>query len=145
MLLSKLKISFSQYYFTISYFSAMEKLRIGVKTPKLYHRIFLEMIQMIDSSFSKSKLVFHNMILTCKFLFYLFDCTGKKAKSRNTGEKLKMTWEKMSKSKYNGVEPGDVIDKYGIDTTRLFILFRVSPLLHREWNESCKCCQGYSL
>jgi len=27
-------------------------------------------------------------------------------------------WEKMSKSKYNGEDPGQVISKYGCDMTR---------------------------
>lgn len=34
-------------------------------------------------------------------------------------------WEKMSKSKFNGVDPEDVIKEYGADTVRLFILFKV--------------------
>ena len=34
-------------------------------------------------------------------------------------------WEKMSKSKLNGVDPEDVIIEYGADTVRLFILFKV--------------------
>ena len=34
-------------------------------------------------------------------------------------------WEKMSKSKHNGVDPLDVIKKYGIDAIRLFMLFKV--------------------
>ncbi|VVC31618.1 Hypothetical protein CINCED_3A018979 [Cinara cedri] len=44
------------------------------------------------------------------------------------------TWEKMSKSKYNGVEPIDTINQYGIDTMRLFILSNVAPTSNRNWN-----------
>ena len=30
---------------------------------------------------------------------------------------------KMSKSKHNGVDPQDMIDRYGADTARLFVMF----------------------
>ncbi len=35
------------------------------------------------------------------------------------------SWEKMSKSKYNGVDPQRVIEEYGADTVRIFMLFKV--------------------
>ncbi len=35
------------------------------------------------------------------------------------------SWEKMSKSKYNGVNPQEVINQYGADTVRVFMLFKV--------------------
>ena len=44
-------------------------------------------------------------------------------------------WEKMSKSKNNGVNPLDIIEKYGVDVTRLGILFK-SPLhMDMKWTE----------
>ena len=39
-----------------------------------------------------------------------------------TCEVIKESWEKMSKSKHNGVDPHDVIEKYSV---RLFMLFKV--------------------
>jgi leucyl-tRNA synthetase len=36
-----------------------------------------------------------------------------------------IVYEKMSKSKYNGVDPSAMISKYGADAIRLFILFKV--------------------
>ena len=42
-----------------------------------------------------------------------------------TCEVIKESWEKMSKSKHNVVDPHDVIKKYGADTVRLFMLFKV--------------------
>jgi leucyl-tRNA synthetase len=42
----------------------------------------------------------------------------------------------MSKSKYNGVAPGDVIGKYGADTARMFILFKAPPEKDLEWDEA---------
>ncbi|KAF1965841.1 leucyl-tRNA synthetase [Bimuria novae-zelandiae CBS 107.79] len=47
----------------------------------------------------------------------------------------KISYEKMSKSKYNGVDPGATIAKYGADVTRAHMLFQapVSDVL--EWDE----------
>src|SRR3990167_7297254 len=44
--------------------------------------------------------------------------------------------EVMSKSKGNTVDPDSVIDKYGADTLRLFILFAAPPEDQLEWNDS---------
>ena len=42
----------------------------------------------------------------------------------------------MSKSKYNGVDPARVIDRYGADTARMFILFKAPPEKDLEWDEA---------
>nr|CAD7197252.1 unnamed protein product [Timema douglasi] len=52
---------------------------------------------------------------------------------KDTGQPVITTWEKMSKSKHNGVDPDDMLKDYGIDTTRLLILADVSPTSHRHW------------
>ncbi len=54
----------------------------------------------------------------------------------NSGEKLEVIYEKMSKSKYNGVDPSGVIDKFGADTSRLFILFKAPPEKDLEWDDA---------
>jgi leucyl-tRNA synthetase len=53
-----------------------------------------------------------------------------------TGESLETFYEKMSKSKYNGVDPAVVIDKYGADTARMFILFKAPPEKDLEWDDA---------
>ena len=42
----------------------------------------------------------------------------------------------MSKSKYNGVDPAAVIDRYGADTARMFILFKAPPEKDLEWDDA---------
>lgn len=58
-----------------------------------------------------------------------------KPKIRKTGEIANISWEKMSKSKYNGVDPTECIKKYGADTTRAHILFQVPVSEVLEWDE----------
>ncbi|MGB7413788.1 MAG: leucine--tRNA ligase [Thermosynechococcaceae cyanobacterium] len=54
-------------------------------------------------------------------------------KDPETGETLEVFYEKMSKSKYNGVPPEEVTNKYGADTARLFTLFKAPPEKDLEW------------
>jgi leucyl-tRNA synthetase len=44
--------------------------------------------------------------------------------------------EKMSKSKNNGVDPQALIDQYGADTARLFIMFASPPEQSLEWSDA---------
>jgi leucyl-tRNA synthetase len=45
-------------------------------------------------------------------------------------------WTTMSKSKNNGVDPQDLIDKYGADTARLYTMFTAPPEATLEWNDA---------
>jgi len=49
---------------------------------------------------------------------------------------LTVSFDKMSKSKYNGVDPSSVIDRYGADTARMFILFKAPPEKDLEWDDA---------
>ncbi|MGB3298638.1 MAG: leucine--tRNA ligase [Phormidesmis sp.] len=53
-----------------------------------------------------------------------------------TGELLQVSYEKMSKSKFNGVAPSQVLAKYGADTARMFILFKSPPEKDLEWDDA---------
>jgi leucyl-tRNA synthetase len=66
------------------------------------------------------------------------------AKARPIGAKLKADGlpvviggtEKMSKSKNNGVDPQAIIDEYGADTARLFMMFAAPPDQQLEWSDA---------
>ena len=42
----------------------------------------------------------------------------------------------MCKTKNNGVDPQDLIDRYGADTARLFVMFASPPEQTLEWNDA---------
>ncbi|KEF58076.1 leucyl-tRNA synthetase [Exophiala aquamarina CBS 119918] len=52
-----------------------------------------------------------------------------------TGKSPSVTWEKMSKSKYNGVDPSTCIQKFGADALRAHILFAAPVSEVLQWDE----------
>ena len=66
------------------------------------------------------------------------------AKGRPIGAKMKADGlpviiggtEKMAKSKNNGVDPQAIIDQYGADTARLFMMFASPPEQSLEWSDA---------
>lgn len=44
--------------------------------------------------------------------------------------------EKMSKSKNNGIDPDEIIAKYGADTARLFVMFASPPEQTLDWSDT---------
>ncbi|KAI9598632.1 hypothetical protein BDF19DRAFT_430949 [Syncephalis fuscata] len=54
---------------------------------------------------------------------------------RATGQSPSITFEKMSKSKYNGVDPQATIKKHGADCTRLHMMYKAPPTEVLEWEE----------
>ncbi len=66
------------------------------------------------------------------------DARGRVVKAVWTGDGQPVTpggLEKMSKSKNNGVDPQTLIDRYGADTVRLFIMFAAPPDQTLEWSD----------
>ena len=59
---------------------------------------------------------------------------GGKLKSDGTPLEYEMTT--MSKSKNNGVDPQELIEQYGADTARLFVMFASPPEQTLEWNDA---------
>lgn len=60
------------------------------------------------------------------------------------GGRIEVTWEKMSKSKHNGLDPQEVVQQYGVDTVRLYILYAAPPEQDILWNVKSKpwrCCK----
>ncbi|PRP87827.1 leucyl-tRNA synthetase [Planoprotostelium fungivorum] len=62
------------------------------------------------------------------------DPHGQEPKDMKTGLPVVLSSEKMSKSKYNGVDPQPIIDKYGADTVRTFMLFKAPVENVLEWD-----------
>lgn len=65
---------------------------------------------------------------------------GKQYFTKDSDYPVIAIWEKMSKSKHNGVEPRNTISEYGVDTMRLLVLSSVAPTSNRNWNSDSKYC-----
>ncbi len=67
------------------------------------------------------------------------DASGKVTTARRKTDGLIVNYEgvgTMSKSKNNGVDPQDLIEKYGADTARLYTMFTAPPEATLEWNDA---------
>jgi leucyl-tRNA synthetase len=58
------------------------------------------------------------------------------ARLKKDGTPLEYEMTTMSKSKNNGVDPQALIDQYGADTARLFVMFASPPEQTLEWNDA---------
>ncbi|XP_023556474.1 probable leucine--tRNA ligase, mitochondrial isoform X2 [Octodon degus] len=70
------------------------------------------------------------------------DLTGSVPVHAETREPLVVTWEKMSKSKHNGVDPEEVVAQYGVDTARLYLLFAAPPEKDILWDVKTDALPG---
>ena len=59
-----------------------------------------------------------------------------KATDKDGNEVIHTGMTKMSKSKNNGIDPQEMVDKYGADTVRLFMMFASPADMTLEWQES---------
>jgi leucyl-tRNA synthetase len=67
------------------------------------------------------------------------DASGKVLTARRKSDGLVVNYDgvgTMSKSKNNGVDPQDLIEKYGADTARLYTMFTAPPEATLEWNDA---------
>ena len=124
----------------------------------LYARFFHKLLRdqgLVDSNEPFKKLLTQGMVLSDAF--FKLDEKGTKqwillddvetitndkgqitgATQKSTGESLEHAgMSKMSKSKNNGIDPQIMIDKYGADTVRLFIMFAAPAEQTLEWVDS---------
>lgn len=124
----------------------------------LYARFFHKLMR--DEGLVEGDEPFKNLLtqgMVVAPTFYREDAGGKKlwinpadvtvvtdAKGRPVSAKLKAdnlpviigSTEKMAKSKNNGVDPQAIIDAYGADTARLFMMFAAPPDQQLEWSDT---------
>ncbi|KAA8734524.1 leucine--tRNA ligase [Acinetobacter qingfengensis] len=124
----------------------------------LYARFFHKLMR--DEGVVQGNEPFANLLTQGMVLadtFYREDASGKKTwfnpadvelerdeKGRNLSAKYKADGqtviiggqEKMSKSKNNGVDPQAIIDQYGADTARVFMMFAAPPDQSLEWSDA---------
>ena len=62
---------------------------------------------------------------------------GGKLAEKNTGKEVVEKYLKMSKSKYNGVDPVDVLKQYGSDVVRVAMLMQCPPSNSFLYNKHC--------
>ncbi|XP_063117101.1 leucine--tRNA ligase, mitochondrial isoform X2 [Cavia porcellus] len=70
------------------------------------------------------------------------DLTGGVPVHSDTREPLVVSWEKMSKSKHNGMDPEEVVAQYGVDTTRLYLLYAAPPEKDILWDVKTDALPG---
>jgi leucyl-tRNA synthetase len=123
----------------------------------LYARFFHKLLRdegMVESSEPFKKLLCQGMVLADAFYYnnekgtkvwvspndvtIERDEKGRVTKSVDTdGHDVVHTgMTKMSKSKNNGIDPQEMVNKYGADTVRLFMMFAAPAELTLEWQES---------
>ena len=73
-------------------------------------------------------------MMLCNIHNYLF-ALGDEPVAKESGEKLIVKFEKMSKSKHNGVNPEELLAKYGPDAVRIAVLSNMPPKQDMLWDE----------
>ncbi|KAM8869548.1 leucine--tRNA ligase, mitochondrial [Spinachia spinachia] len=58
------------------------------------------------------------------------------------GGRVEVSWEKMSKSKHNGLDPQEVVQQYGVGTVRLYTLYAAPPEQDILWNVKTDALPG---
>ena len=96
-----------------------------VSTPEPFHRLFNQgMIQAYAYRDRRGVYVEHERVVF----------RGEEAYHRDTGEKLTVSVEKMSKSLKNVVNPDAIVQEYGADTLRLYEMYMGPVEASKPWN-----------
>ena len=126
------------------YIGGIEHAVMHLLYARFFHKVLRDM-GLLSSNEPFKRLLTQGMVLGASYysnnenrFLYIeeVEIKGEKAYSKVTGEELISKIEKMSKSKNNGVDPEEMVEKYGADTTRLFIMFAAPPEKELEWNEN---------
>ena len=136
------------------YIGGIEHAILHLLYARFFHKLMRD-VGLVENSEPFTKLLTQGMVVAPTFYRDLPD--GKKQwinpadvdlalddKGRPTGATLKADGqpvviggtEKMSKSKNNGVDPQAIIDQYGADTARLFMMFAAPPDQQLEWSDA---------
>ncbi|HUT54285.1 MAG TPA: leucine--tRNA ligase [bacterium] len=109
----------------------------------LYSRFYTKVLR--DLGYVKfdepfTRLLTQGMVLKesykCAEHGYLFPSEVKDLKCPSCGKAVEVgRKEKMSKSKRNTVDPEEMVNKYGADTMRLYLLFEAPPDKEIDWSE----------
>ncbi len=110
----------------------------------LYARFYTKVLN--DLGFSRHREPFKNLFtqgMVCKETPYCSDCKSFIAKEKIKGDscqrhpnkKFEIKSTKMSKSLGNTVDPEKMINQYGVDALRLFILFAAPPEKQLDWSD----------
>ncbi|VAX76388.1 Leucine--tRNA ligase [Serratia symbiotica] len=123
----------------------------------IYFRFFHKLIRdagLVNSDEPASRLLCQGMVLADAF-YYTGNCGERiwvspaetiierdgrgciiKASDPQGRELVYAGMSKMSKSKNNGIDPQEMVEKYGADTVRLFMMFASPPEMSLVWQES---------
>lgn len=71
----------------------------------------------------------------CKEYFHPSELGADEKTCPKCSAELVVKMDKMSKSKRNGIDPDELVKKYGADTGRVFMLFASPPVRDLEWSD----------
>ncbi|MGL5122618.1 MAG: leucine--tRNA ligase [Fusobacteriaceae bacterium] len=126
------------------YIGGIEHAVMHLLYSRFYHKVLRD-LGLLSTNEPFKRLLTQGMVLGPSYYSekenkYLYpediELKGEKAFSKKSSEELLVKVEKMSKSKNNGVDPEEMIMKFGADTTRLFVMFAAPPEKELEWNEN---------
>lgn len=131
----------ANYWLSVDqYVGGIEHAVMHLLYSRFFHKIMRD-LGLLTSSEPFSRLLTQGMVVAnsyrCKehgyFPPYMVLHNGKCPKCE---EPLSIKIDKMSKSKKNGIDPDEMVQKYGADTVRVFMLFAAPPEKDLEWSDT---------